>query len=191
MVVPSQHGQKVIVDQCESCGGIWFDAFELYKVKQEGDELTEELDADIFRAPSEIQNRNLLCPRDKTQLFQFQDPRFPKSIILMRCPKCQGFWLNRGEFSKYREARQKLTQPWNRTLTDETLNAQVERLLESQRTGNSTDVMAKVGQFLSTPVTDQSIFPPGGGRGLLEKGNTFNSILDILILILRLVIFKH
>jgi len=57
--VPSHYGQKVIIDQCEDCGGLWFDAFELYKIKQGSDERIEELDSDNLRSPSDNENQTL------------------------------------------------------------------------------------------------------------------------------------
>ena len=89
--VPSHYGQQVIIDQCEGCGGIWFDAFELFKVKLGEAQEIESLDPDRLRAPSDIDNPRLLCPRDRTALIQYKDPNFPKELILTRCPKCQGF----------------------------------------------------------------------------------------------------
>lgn len=188
--VSSHYGQQVIIDQCEKCGGIWFDAFELYKVKQGEAQEIEELDPDIFTAPSDIDHPTLLCPRDQAALFQYDDPNFPKGLILMRCPKCQGFWLNRGEFTKYQEVRQKLKDPEEKTPEDLKLEEDVKRLLESHRAGNSHDGLAKVGKFLSTPVGDSALFPFDSTRGLSDERNTLDSILSVLILLLRLFVFR-
>lgn len=188
--VSSHYGQQVIIDQCEKCGGIWFDAFELYKVKQGEAQEIEELDPDIFTAHSDIDHPTLLCPRDQAALFQYDDPNFPKGLILMRCPKCQGFWLNRGEFTKYQEVRQKLKDPEEKTPEDLKLEEDIKRLLESHRAGNSHDGLAKVGKFLSTPVGDSALFPFDSTRGLSDERNTLDSILSVLILLLRLFVFR-
>lgn len=190
VAVSSHYGQQVIIDQCEKCGGIWFDAFELYKVKQGEAQEIEELDPDIFTAHSDIDHPTLLCPRDQAALFQYDDPNFPKGLILMRCPKCQGFWLNRGEFTKYQEVRQKLKDPEEKTPEDLKLEEDVKRLLESHRAGNSHDGLAKVGKFLSTPVGDSALFPFDSTRGLSDERNTLDSILSVLILLLRLFVFR-
>ena len=188
--VSSHYGQQVIIDQCEKCGGIWFDAFELFKVKQGEAQEIEELDPDSLRAPSDIDHPTLLCPRDQAALFQYDDPNFPRGLVLMRCPKCQGFWLNRGEFTKYQEARQKLKVPEEKTLEDLKLEQDVKRLLESHRAGSSHDELAKAGKFLSTPVGNPALFPFDSSRGLSDERNTFDSILSVLILLLRLFIFR-
>ena len=51
VAVPSHYGQQVIIDQCEKCGGIWFDAFELFKVKQgEAQEIeAQEMTSDFLK----------------------------------------------------------------------------------------------------------------------------------------------
>jgi Zn-finger nucleic acid-binding protein len=187
--VSSHYGQQVTIDQCGSCGGIWFDAFELYKVRQGEAEKIEQLDATILRAPSHIGRPTLLCPRDQTELTRFDDPHFPKEIILARCPKCQGFWLNRGEFTKYQEARQKLMLPKKSTPEDLKLEENVKRMLASHRDGISPDILGKVGKFLSTPVGEHALFPNDSSRGEPEE-SAFYSVLGILISILRLFVFR-
>lgn len=188
--VPSHYGQQVFIDQCESCGGIWFDAFELYKVRQGEAENVEELDSELLRASSDIDSPTLLCPRDQAELFQFEDPSFPRGIILTRCPKCQGFWLNRGEFTKYQGARHELMLPKEKSPEDLKLDEDVKRLLESHRAGSGEDVLGKVGKFLSAPVDSQAFFSLDSSRGLTEEGITLDSILNILIVLLRLFIFR-
>jgi Zn-finger nucleic acid-binding protein len=187
---PSHYGQPIILDQCKSCGGIWFDAFELYKVKQGEAVEIEEIDSDVLRALSHINQQTLFCPRDRTELFQFKDPQFPKGIILMRCPKCQGFWLNRGVFTQYQEARQKLMISKEQTPEDLKLKEDVKRLLQTRLNGSDQDVLGRVGKFLSRPVGKQAFLPLDSSTRLPEAENTFDSILNILIIILRLFVFR-
>jgi Zn-finger nucleic acid-binding protein len=188
--VPSHYGQPIIIDQCGSCGGVWFDAFELYKVKQGKAAEIEEIDPDVLRALSHINQQTLFCPRDRTELFQFKDPQFPKGIILMRCPKCHGFWLNRGVFTQYQEARQKLMISREQTPEDVKLKEDVKRLLHTHLNGSDQDVLGKVGKFLSTPVGKNALFPSYSSARTPAAENTFDSILNILIVILRLFVFR-
>ena len=190
VAVPSHYGQKVVIDQCGGCGGLWFDAFELYQVKQGSDELIGELNADGLRESSAIEQAFLRCPRDQSTLFQFDDPRFPKSIILMRCPTCQGFWLNRGEFAKYQQARQNLNSPREKKRADERLDAEVKQLLASHQAGNRDDVLGKVGSFLSTPVGTNVAGSFGAGQRLDSGRNHLDTILNVVTLLLRLFIFR-
>jgi Zn-finger nucleic acid-binding protein len=188
--VPSHYGQPVIIDQCGSCGGIWFDAFELYKVKQGEAVSVEAVDSDSLRTLSDIDQPALLCPRDRTKLVQFDDPKFPKEIILTRCPKCQGFWLNRGVFTQYQEARQKLMRPSEKTPEDTKLDEDIKRMLQARLGGSSPDILARAGKFLSAPVGKQALFPGDSSMRPGQAENSFDSILNILITILRLFIFR-
>lgn len=190
VAVPSKFGQKVIVDQCASCGGLWFDAFELYKVNADAAGLLEGLDADSLRTPSEINHPVLLCPYDKAALYRFEDSRFPGEIILMRCPKCQGFWLNRGEFTRFQEVRKNLKQPKEKTLKDRKLDEQVQRILDKHKAKNHGDGLASLGSFLSTPVGERAILPMKASEGFSENDNVFNAVLNALMLILRVFILK-
>jgi Zn-finger nucleic acid-binding protein len=188
--VPSHYGQKVIIDQCGSCGGIWFDAFELYKVKQGEAESIEMIDSDILRATSHIDKPPLLCPRDQTALVQFNDPQFPKDLVLTRCPKCQGFWLNRGVFTEYQVNRQKSKPPKEKTLEDLELEANVQRLLQAHREGSSHDVLGRAGKFLSAPVTPNTLFPQASGAGSSPAESTVDTIVSVLLLLMRLFVFR-
>ena len=188
--VPSHYGQKVIIDQCGDCGGLWFDAFELYKVKPGADELVEDLDSTSLTTPTNIINTPLRCPRDKTVLSQFDDPRFPGDIILMRCSSCQGFWLNRGEFTRFQQARETLKAPREKSLEDEILDQKVQKLLAAHRAGSSSDVLAKAGAFLSSPVGVSTAGMSGSGHEFGQNENHLNAILNILTVILRLFVFR-
>jgi len=188
--VPSHYGQQVIIDQCEGCGGIWFDAFELFRVKLGEAQEIESLDPDRLRTPSDIEDPRLLCPRDRTALVLYKDPNFPRELILTRCPKCQGFWLNRGEFTRYQETRQKLMLPKEKTLEDQRLGEEVKRILESNRDSNSTETLGKLGAFLSSPAHEHVISPLGSSQDFAEEGKTFDTILNVLIVLLRLFVFR-
>ncbi len=107
----------------------------------------------------------------------------------MRCPKCQGFWLNRGEYTKYQEARQKLTTSKEKMLADQQLNDEVKLMLAAHGTGNSTDALAKLGEFLSTPVSTPSSSGQGL-KGVSGKEDTLDVVVNVLMLVLRLFIFR-
>jgi Zn-finger nucleic acid-binding protein len=189
-VVPSHYGQKISIDQCGNCGGLWFDAFELYKIKQGEAQAIEAVDPEILRSPSEIDNPSLRCPRDQAKLFHYKDPTFPKSIVLMRCPTCQGFWLNRGEFTRYQDARQKLKAPKTKTPQDLKLQEDIKHLLAPNRSGSGLDALTKVGAFLSAPVGGHAAYGSGSSHEQDEEGTSMGPILDILITLLRLFIFR-
>ncbi|MFT5140619.1 MAG: Zn-finger nucleic acid-binding protein [Lysobacterales bacterium] len=187
--VPAHYGQKIVLDQCEGCGGLWFDALELYQTKLGADEPIAELDTDALLAPTGIDHSPALCPRDKTLLSQFQDSRFPKSIALLRCSACQGFWLNRGEFTKYQQARQDL-KATDAKKPEEELDDTVKQLLASHRTGSSSDAIASAAAFLSTPVGLNTAFPLGTSNETDDDNNKLDMFLNVLITVLRIFVFK-
>jgi Zn-finger nucleic acid-binding protein len=189
-VVPTHYGQKIVIDQCEVCGGLWFDAFELFKTNPSADEIFAELDIDDLREPTDIDNSSLLCPRDRTELCRYDDRRFPAEIVLMRCQACQGFWLNRGGFGKYQLARQSLMAKKGKPDRDEVLDKRVNQLLASHRAGSNSDVLGRAGAFLSAPVGAGTVFPLNSDRESNDHDSTFNLYLDVLIAILRIFVFR-
>jgi len=106
--IASHYGGPIFVDQCEKCGGIWFDESDLFRAKQGEAEKIEVVNTEILRTPSTIENSSLICPRDQTAMNRFTDKYFPQDIVLVRCASCHGIWINRGTFTKYQQFRQKL-----------------------------------------------------------------------------------
>jgi Zn-finger nucleic acid-binding protein len=49
-----------------------------------------------------LQRKTLYCPRCADELRIFADPILPKEIQLQRCHHCDGIWLNRGQFHRYK-----------------------------------------------------------------------------------------
>ena len=126
--VVSHYGQPIIVDQCERCGGIWFDESGLFRAKQGEAEKIEALNTEMLRTPSVIENSTLFCPRDQGAMQRFTDKYFPQDIILVRCPSCHGIWLNRGTFTKYQQFREKLM-PKKKGPADERLEKAIAPLI--------------------------------------------------------------
>jgi uncharacterized protein len=183
--VESHYGQSVIVDQCPVCGGIWFDKLELYSVKQGQADTLETLNVDILRSPSVIENSDLICPRDNAKLAQFVDPYFPKEIIVVRCPVCDGLWLNRGEFTRYQRFRQGRIGQKERVAADAKLGQDVEYVLEQNENGGAEGSLGRLGRFLSTPL-DRTTWRPLEPEKLTEKEQiSLNLILNALTVILR------
>lgn len=128
--IASHYGGPIFVDQCESCGGIWFDESNLFRAKQGEAEKIEALNIEMLRTPSVIENSPLFCPRDQGAMQRFTDKYFPQDIVLVRCPSCHGIWLNRGTFTKYQQFRQKLM-PKKKSLEDERLEKSIAPLIVS------------------------------------------------------------
>ena len=150
--IVAHYGQPIIVDQCQTCGGIWFDEAELFRAKQGEADRIEMLDADIARAPSMIEKSRLLCPRDRAVMLQFVDRYFPQDIILTQCRLCRGIWLNRGVFTKYQRFREGLLQRGRQRSAADKRRAEIKKLVQSYESGRTTGTLRKLAEFLSTPL---------------------------------------
>lgn len=94
------HGQAIQVEQCASCGGLWFDRSEQHRVSVEH---IESLDPYDERALLRLHTvRDGACPKDGAGLRRFVDVQFPKNIVIETCDVCGGLWFNRGEYCAYR-----------------------------------------------------------------------------------------
>jgi Zn-finger nucleic acid-binding protein len=132
VTIVSHYGGPIIVDQCEKCGGIWFDESELFRAKQGEAEKIEVLNTESLRTPSTIENSTLFCPRDQTTMHRFTDKYFPQDIVLVRCPSCHGIWINRSTFTKYQQFRQKLMSK-KKSPQDERLEKSIAPLIVSYK----------------------------------------------------------
>ncbi|OGN97673.1 MAG: hypothetical protein A2Z77_04735 [Chloroflexi bacterium RBG_13_51_36] len=177
------YGGPIIIDQCEKCGGIWFDEAEPFRAKQGEAEKIEILDTGILRTPSTIENSTLFCPRDDCAMARFTDKYFPRDIVLVRCPSCHGIWLNRGIFTKYQQFRQELMRA-KKSPPDEKLKERIAQLIESHESGRSTGTLRRLGEFLSTPM-DVGHTPDIDDT--TDVGNVAGTALTILLAILRLI----
>lgn len=97
----ANYGRVLLLDQCQACGGVWFDKWELYFVADEAIKNLEAMDTGAFAAPVDAHPEKGLCPRCAVRLAIFTDPNLPKDTLIERCPDCNGLWLNRGELGKY------------------------------------------------------------------------------------------
>ncbi len=185
----SHYGQPITVDQCEKCGGIWFDEAELFQAGQGEAEKIESLNTDLLLTPTPMENLILECPRDHVQLFRFTGQKFPESIVLTRCPACHGIWLNRGDFTKYQQARWASLHAKDKKAENKKLLANIEELAALHKAGNSTVTLGKLGQFLSTDMDVNSALPAGASEKSSQAEETANIAVGLLLTVLR-VIFR-
>ncbi len=95
------------VDVCPSCGGVWLDAAELSKIDDNFFVDVEKME--LLKAAPGQDDRALRCPRcGGTPVLEKGHPRGHKGLVVDRCPKCRGFWLDRGELEKMRDVSDKL-----------------------------------------------------------------------------------
>lgn len=96
-------GSLIQIDQCRQCGGIWCDKWELFPIDAEEVDRLDPLDEDLLRKAFRHPEKTLYCPRCADELRQFADPVLPQEIRLWRCRHCDGIWLNRGQFRRYKD----------------------------------------------------------------------------------------
>ena len=183
--IESHYATPIVLDQCSVCGGLWFEGTELFRARVGEAHKIEALDADKFCAPSPPAEKPLLCPSDRTTLTPFSDPNFPKEILVESCPACGGFWLNRCEFVKFQEKRQKAAVAPKKEDNDQ-LQKDIEKLLEHHNKKDTYDALGKLGTFLSTPVDRETLRPwKPVGRNEKAIDITLAIVSTILSLLLR------
>jgi len=189
--IEGHYGQPILLEQCKECGGIWFDKMELFSARHGEAEKIEVFDLKSFWTPTNIEKRILRCPLDQSELFRFKDRYFLKGIILERCPSCNGIWLNRGDFTKFQQARQELKRPKERGSEDKKLEEDIERILSVHHAEAASNTLEKLGGFLSMPIDRATLLPLEQSEKQLEQGKTGSLILDVLMLVLMALIRRR
>ena len=100
-------GTLIVLDQCGQCGGIWCDKWELFPVAPDEAQRLDPLDVEALKNPLALEEKPLYCQRCTAALQLFHDPLLPSEIHLRRCIRCEGIWLNRGQFGRYKNFQQK------------------------------------------------------------------------------------
>ena len=187
----SHYGQTIMLEQCTTCGGLWFDKSELYRTRQGEAEKVELLESEILRVSSRIESTVLLCPRDGERLVRFSDRFFPKGVILERCPACEGFWLNRGEFTNYQRVRQERQRPKEAGAADRKLEERIEHILAAHRSGRESDGLTRIANFLSTPIDRQTLRPLESGPGTVRAEGAAGLVMNVLMTLLNAFLLRR
>jgi len=189
--ITANYGLPLFVNQCDTCGGIWFDTSGLFRAKQGEAEKIDMVDTYILSSCTPVENKVHVCPIDGAQLSRFTDPNFPKDIFVERCPTCNGFWLNRGEFTKFQHARQALLTQKEPTEEDKKLQAQIQSILADHQHGDTESVLTKLNAFLSQPVgTSSNASYLDGDENQPNGANAVGAFMNIAGTLLRLFVLK-
>ena len=190
----SNYDAPVIIEQCENCGGLWFDDLEIYRIKMSEADNINGIDKEKLCANTIFTEGNFHCPNDNTILTQFKDPSFPISLHIDNCSTCGGFWMNRGEFIEFEKQREELIKKSSTQKSiapaipeeDKKFNEQIQKLLESQ-SEKSSDYMASFSKFLSTPIDPMTNRPFNDGSTTSDQANkTIDTAFMIINILLRL-----
>jgi len=137
-------GFAVRLDQCPNCGGIWFDQFELYQIPSGEANKIDKLNKTLL-AKSIAVKEELHCPRDKEVLSRLKDLNIPQDVFIMRCSKCGGNWLNKGELTEYKkellEKQKKKPSP------------EAEKIVQEYLGGTDySNTLVNIGNYLMSPI---------------------------------------
>lgn len=94
--------EKIEIDRCQQCGGIWFDSQEaetLRKIKGSDKlDLGQTEISDRFNFTEE----EIHCPRCQQQMIRMLDmDRY--NLWYEKCLNCGGVWLDAGEFKQFKQ----------------------------------------------------------------------------------------
>lgn len=139
----ANYGRVLLLNQCERCGGVWFDHWELYLLKEAEARRLDSVNEETILSSIPHQRGDDLCPRCRINLEQFNDPTLPKDSQIMRCKCCNGLWLNRGELIKYGNHKESILSSQKRSFpTYIPVAPGEERIEAAKRLGNALNIKA-------------------------------------------------
>jgi Zn-finger nucleic acid-binding protein len=90
---------EIILDQCEGCGGLWFDPGEAERSKEQWrSEYVDSGAPEVGEKYNEI--RDINCPHCDKPMEQLNDPKQPH-IQYEACPE-HGIFMDAGEFTDFK-----------------------------------------------------------------------------------------
>jgi Zn-finger nucleic acid-binding protein len=105
----ANYGRVLLLKQCKRCGGVWFERWELYFLKDTGLASLASVDIQLLGAHiTKGGDKPSACPECSKELKPFTDPLLPKDARILRCPGCSGLWLNRVGIRGYADYRASL-----------------------------------------------------------------------------------
>lgn len=92
----------IVVKECSTCHGRWFDRDELQKAKEHTDEDLRWLDFDPFMKKEKhfnpAMNEGGTCPKCSRAMISLIYAN--SGVIIEKCEECRGVWFEEGEFKK-------------------------------------------------------------------------------------------
>ena len=94
-------GKDLLVDYCETCGGVWLDGGEIQEAEAIADAQDDRkirLMRAIWQMRAEVRGENILkCPKCKTPtVHEFYTG---EGVTLDLCDRCKGSWFEKGELA--------------------------------------------------------------------------------------------
>ena len=138
-LTPSTLG-SVTIDVCDACGGHWYDAGELERIR----ELDERPKEPGGVAPRWVDSKHdaMSCPRCRRPL-DTERYAYSSDLILDRCPNCNGMWVDAGELDRMDQ----LVAEWSKDLESDE-KAWHDRLANMQKSiGHRLDSASRPGRL--------------------------------------------
>ena len=101
-------GSLIELDQCGQCGGIWCDKWELFPIQAVEAAHLEPADQELLQVPLALMKKELFCPRCTARMSAINEPSIGADVQFQRCFKCDAIWLNRGQFTRYKNHQEKV-----------------------------------------------------------------------------------
>ena len=174
VTVRANPGTLIVLDQCAQCGGIWCDKWELYPVAPDEAKRIDPLDERLLRDALPLPEKTLYCPRCADRLQMFHDPLLPADIQFQRCPHCDGLWLNRGNFARFKQFQQKTRD---------------EKMPEEERLKRLTQAVAHPQSWVEVGTQGIFEYPRAAGEIEEERTNVKSGVFWLIVsTLLRLVL---
>ena len=178
----SHYGARIVLDQCFSCGGIWFDNFELHPIPKNEIQNIEKVNMDKLQENSFLGSGDNLCPKCSSKLEIFKDYNFPKQLEAEYCQKCDGLWMNKGEATDFKSWQKKKATKGNiSTEEDKKFQEEIKSILVSRKS-NDFGMLGKVGKAL----TQRSVKNGDYVKEETEEQKAVSFVIGIVSMLLRL-----
>ncbi len=183
----AHYGRYLLLDQCQACGGIWFDRWELYYLEEEETNRLDPVDRERLLTLSSFKKGPDLCPRCQVGLQPFRDPSLPEDARIERCPGCNGLWLNRGELRKYTGHKTTLR---NRGTDSGHQRPDISPHPTLEQNPKKLEALQKLGQALSTTVSPQISGPSTLGEIEIDSAELTKDLVSVVLQVLLRLILK-
>ncbi len=178
--VSSHYGINILVDQCDRCGGLWFDDGEHFRVGDDEYKKFKKIDFEKFKKNFKIKT-DILCPKDGQELKILDDKYFSEKIEVDYCPKCYGFWFNYGEFDEFQKERgKKMNKKKKKMNKDEKLEQQIEAMMSSYSVASKYNAIGNIGRHLSSDASSAKMKQIMGG----VNNNPMNDLIRGVYLVI-------
>ncbi len=117
-LITEPYGDNTTVDRCRACAGVWLDLGELETVQRDSHISSAELDdvdviADAYEMARQKALRGIKCPRCSLPL-EAVEYAYCSRVLIDRCVKCEGIWLDAGELEALEKFFKRETRPRER-----------------------------------------------------------------------------